>query len=43
MLVNPNAEKRRHQPTTTNRVLVSEEDADAGDIIENPTDSDDEA
>ena len=43
MLVNPNAEKRRHQPAATNRVLVSEEDADAGDIIENPTDSDDEA
>jgi hypothetical protein len=43
MLVNPNAEKRRHQPVATNRVLVSEEDADAGDIIENPTDSEDEA
>jgi DNA-directed RNA polymerase subunit E'/Rpb7 len=42
MLVNPNAEKRRHQ-TPVNRVLVSEEDADAGEIIENPTDSDDEA
>jgi DNA-directed RNA polymerase subunit E'/Rpb7 len=43
MLVNPNAEKRRHQSATSNRVLVSEEDADAGDIIENPTDSEDEA
>lgn len=42
MLVNPNADKRRMR-NPVNRVLVSEEDADAGEIIEpEVVDSDEE-